>query len=182
MNILASPLPETVAVGEASVRLKTGYRTGIQVARVADSDLSDLIKAGAILRLYFGDDVPSDKVDALEAVMRFHRRGTEPPKRTAPRVLDWDHDAGRIPADFRREYDIDLADPATRLHWWVFMAYLDNLSNGAEIKQAMYYRGPQPRDLTKAERPRWNKLQKAYALPPRTLDDAIARDAALWGD
>ena len=183
MNILVSPLPRAVPVGGTSVPIKTGYRTGIQVIRVAESDLSEALKAGMILKLYFGDDVPTDRAAALNAVMDFHRIGDESPKRRARRLLDWDRDAGMILADFRREYGIDLADPSTRMHWWTFMAYFTNLSSTSEIKTAMYYRNtPVPRDLKGEDAKRFKAMKKAYALPARTLHDASTADAERWGD
>lgn len=186
MNILASPLPATVRIGEADVSLRTGYRVGIQVARAIDSGLSQAIIAGAILRLYYGDAVPADADAAIIAAMEFHRCGTPAPKpsRARPkRLLDWDHDAGMILADFRREYAVDLADAATRMHWWAFMAYFDNLSADSEVKRAMYYRyASRPRDMTKGEAKRFHELKRAYALPPRTVTEAEAREAELWGD
>lgn len=186
MNLLASPLPATVRIGEAGVALRTGYRTGIQVARAADSGLPDAIIAGTIVRLYFGDNVPTDTGAALEAAMRFHRCDEPIPersRRTPKRLLDWDHDAGMILADFRREYSIDLADPQTRMHWWVFMAYFRNLSGASETKTAMYYRGStKPRGMSGDEARRWNEMKRAYALPPRTVVEAEKREAEMWGD
>lgn len=184
MNLLASPLPNSVRIGEASVPIKTGYRVGIQVARTADSGQPGDLISGVLLRLYFGADVPGDTIGALDAAMEFHRCGQPPTaSRRAKRVFDWDHDAGMLLADFRREYGIDLADPATRMHWWVFMAYFGNLSSKSETKTAMYYRGAtRPKDLKGDDAKRFAALKKMYALPPRTVEDVAAVDAAAWGD
>ena len=109
------------------------------------------------------------------------RARTEAQKRRK-RLLDWDHDAGMVLADFRREYGIDLADPATRLHWWVFMAYFDNLSTDSQTKTAMYYRdASRPKGLSTEEGRHFDRLKRAYALPPRTQAEALAREAELWG-
>lgn len=185
MNILVSPLPATVEVGGASVPIRTGYRIGIQVARAADSGLADALVAGTILRLYYADAVPEQRAAALDAAMEFHRLGQPVPKRRtrARRLLDWDHDAGMVLADFRREYGIDLADASTRMHWWVFMAYFNNLSADSQTKNAIYYRqASRPRDMSPAEAKRFSAMKKAYALPPRTVHDAEADEAAMWGD
>lgn len=182
-NILVSPLPASVWVGETRVGVRTGYRTGIQVARLADSDLDERLVAGAILMCYFGDRAPADAAGALEAVMLFHRCGRPQTRSRGPRALDWDHDAGRVLADFRREYGIDLADPATRLHWWTFMAYLENLSGDSETMTAMHYRtAKRPKGLRGEDAAQWDKRRKHYALPPRTTQEALAREAAMWGD
>lgn len=184
MNILASPLPDSVRIGGASVALRCGYRTGIQVARVADSQLPPELMAGAILRLYFGDTLPADREAALDAVLAFHRCARPVPERASTkRLLDWDHDAGMILADFRREYRVDLADPETRMHWWVFMAYFENLSTTSHIKTAMYYRGSsRPRGMKGDEAKQWDATRRAYALPVRTVSDAERAEAEMWGD
>jgi hypothetical protein len=96
--------------------------------------------------------------------------------------MDWDHDAGRILADFRREYGIDLADPATQMHWWTFRAYLDGLSSDSEIKRAMYYRSAKPKGLKGEDAKRFAEMKRWYALPPRTRAEVAARDAEVWGD
>lgn len=184
MNILASPLPRAVDISGASVPIRSGYRTGIQVSRLAETGVPGAVAAAAILRLYF-ETPPADGRAALAAALRFHRLGAdadETPSR-GPRLLDWDHDAGMILADFRREYAIDLADAATRMHWWVFMAYFRNLSNTSETKTAMYYRsGAKPRRLAGAEAKRHAEMRLAYALPPRTASEALSREAERWGD
>ncbi|MHB1323994.1 MAG: Gp15 family bacteriophage protein [Coriobacteriia bacterium] len=185
MNILASPLPATVEIDGASVPIRAGYRTGIQVARIVESDLSGDLILSAILAVYFPGIAFNQPEDVFDAALLFFRCGQEQQKksRRAARVLDWDHDAGMILADFRREYDIDLADPATRIHWWVFMAYFENLSADSETKTAMYYRGAsRPKDLKGEAATRFNTLKRYYALPPRTTGEALAREAAMWGD
>lgn len=185
MNILVSPLPATVTVGGTSMPIRSGYRTGVQVARTIDADLPEQMKAAVILSLYFGSVVPPDGAAAIEAVMEFHRCGRAPAKagRRAKRLFDWDHDAGMLLADFKREYGIDLADPALRMHWFTFSAYFDNLSSESETKRAMFYRNTsRPRELKGEEAKRFSAMKKAYALPPRTKAEALEREAAMWGD
>lgn len=184
MNILASPLPATVDIGGASVPIRTGYRHGIQVARVADSGMDPVIVAATILRIYLVEP-PRGIEAALDACMRFHRGGADEPSGggSGARLLDWDHDAGRILADFRREYSIDLADPATDMHWWVFLALLSGLSPEAELSRAMHWRdATKPKGMKGEEARQWDRMKKAYALPPRTTQEAISREAAMWGD
>jgi hypothetical protein len=183
MNLLASPLPASVRIGGAEVPIRTGYRTGIQVARVAESGLPQVAIAAAVLRLYFPGQTLPDPAQAIDAALSFHRCDKPQPQRTSSeRLFDWDHDAARVLSDFRREYAIDLADPGTRMHWWVFMALFENLGAESATMTAMAYRGPKPKELKGDDARRWARAAKAVALPPRTAAEAIARDAALWGE
>lgn len=184
MNILASPLPTAVDIGGARVPIVTGHRTGIQVARTIESGLPSAHILGLVLGMYFPGIEFIDSGAALDAAMGFFRCG-KPKKKRRSRVrsLDWDHDAPVIMADFRREYGIDLSDPAVTLHWWVFMAYFDALTADSGIKQAMYYRtAPRPKDAGKEALRHFDRMKRAYALPPKTEAEAIAREAAKWGD
>lgn len=184
MNILASPLPREVVVGGVKVPIRTSYRVGIQAARAVDSGLSDALIGGTVLRLFYGDAVPADREAALIAALAFHRLDApEPRKRQRARIWDWDEDAGRVLADFRREYSIDLADPKLSMHWWTFWTYFENLSIESETKRAMYYRSAtKPRELKGEDAKRWNDQKKFYALPPKGHAEMIAAEAALWGD
>jgi hypothetical protein len=172
MNILASPLPATVEIGGASVPIRTGYRTGISVARVVESGVPPRTMVRSVLGLYFPEGAPAPVEEALDAALLFHRCGRPAQKRKVrpKRLLDWDHDAGTVLADFRREYGVDLADPATRMHWWVFMALFDGLTAESGIKTAMYWRGAKrPSGASREETKRFEAMKQSYALPARTV-------------
>lgn len=182
MNLLASPLPDAVDAGGASIPVRTGFRTGIQVARTFDSGLSSGVIGQMVLSLYMPGARVTDIEAAIERCVWFFRCGKPKSKSSVGRVLDWDHDADTILADFQREYGITLTDPATRMHWWVFMALFRGLSADSGIQRAMYYRSPRPRDLKGDAAARFDELARTYALPPKTLEEAIAAEAAMWGD
>lgn len=182
MNLLASPLPDAVDVGGASVPIRTGFRTGIQVARALDSGLPGGVITQTMLTLYLPGQHVSDIKAAADACMWFFHCGNAPSKRKVGRVLDWDHDADIILADFKREYGIMLTDLDLRMHWWVFMALFRGLGVESGIQRAMYYRSPRPHDLKGNAASRFDELSRAYALPPKTLEEAIAAEAKLWGD
>ncbi len=178
-NILVSPLPRTVEVGGAGVAINTSHRVGIQVARTAGRELPDSVKAGIILRLYFGESVFDDAVAALDAAMTFHRAGAKS-EGSGRRLMDFDDDAGRILADFLRHYSIDLSDPAFRMHWWTFLALLGALPPDSALMTAMRYRNPAPKGLSSDERADWRRMAAFYALTPRTRAEEIAAIEADW--
>lgn len=179
-NILVSPLPDAVQVGETSVPINTSHRIGIQVMRTADRDLPPSVLAGLVLSLYFGEHVP-DPSAAFEAAMRFHRADAEPAERAeSRRLLSFDDDAGRILGDFRRYFAVDLADPALRMHWWVFLALFSALPDDAATSVAMRYRGPTPKGLSRDEKREWQRVAAHYALAPRTRAEEIEAIEAAW--
>lgn len=186
MNILASPLPVAVEIGGARIPIRAGHRVGIQVARTLESDIAPSLKGSVVLGLYFPDMSFIDPDAALDAALAFFRCGKPTSKKGRKgkvRALDWDHDASTILADFRREYGIDLTDPATTLHWWAFMAYFEGLTSESGIQRAMHYRtASPPYDSGKEAVKHFNKLRRAYALPPKTDAEVIAAEAAMWGD
>lgn len=185
MNILASPLPAAVEIGGARIPIRTSHRVGIQVARTLESDIAPSLKGSVILGLYFPDMGFNDPDAALDAALEFFQCGRPVRKRRKgkARALDWDHDASTILADFRREYGIDLTDPATTLHWWAFMAYFEGLTPESGIQRAMYYRAASPPyDSGKEAVKHFKELRRAYALPPKTDAEVIAAEAAMWGD
>ena len=129
-NILLERAPSAVPVGDAYVPLNTSHRTGIQAMRLADDPfVGEEEKARALLFLYFGrhdgrtgrlalpDAVAENPQLGVEAALAFFNLneprppevpGTRPAAGT--RVFDWDWDAGRVAADFQREYGLDLTD------------------------------------------------------------------------
>lgn len=190
-NLLVLQPPRTIEIDGLRVPIRTGYRRGIQCARIMDDGLEGRRLVGAINQLYFPDP-PSSAIKSFEAAIAFYTEGSmqgipaasvKPPKPHSARVLDWDEDAAMILADFRREYGIDLSSPDTQMHWFAFMAYFNALSDSSEIKVAMYYRGAtKPSGLKGEESKRWEAQKRRYRLPPRSREDAMRRECELWGD
>ena len=194
-NILLERAPSAVPVGNACVPLNTSHRTGIQAMRLADDPfVGDEEKARALLFLYFGrpdgrtgrlalpDAVAETPQLGVEAALAFFNLneprppevpGTRPAAGT--RVFDWDWDAGRVAADFQREYGLDLTDRGLRLHWWRFWSLLRNLSESSLTMQAVGVRGTVP-DEKKMGREAVESLMRrkaALMLPARTEEEAL---------
>lgn len=97
--------------------------------------------------------------------------GTRPAAGT--RVFDWDWDAGRVAADFQREYGLDLTDRGLRLHWWRFWSLLRNLSESS-LMQAVGAALCPTRRRWGARRWRASARRKAaLMLPARTEEEAL---------
>lgn len=192
-NLLVRQPPRAVEVCGQEVEIRTGYRRGIQCARIIDEGFEGRQLVLAINRLYFPEP-PSCVIEAFDAAIAFYSEGISQglpssggrKGRSTARLLDWDEDASMILGDFRREYGIDLSSPDTQMHWFVFMAYFNALSDSSGIKTAMTYRAtstyPQAKKGDDVGRKNWNAMKKRYTLPPRNRREASAREGEVWGD
>lgn len=195
-NILLEQAPSTVSVGGACVPLNASHRTGIQVMRLTDDPtVGDGDKARTLLFLYFGTassragalELPEAVVEhpeaALEAALGFFNLFEPRPPSPAGgragagvRVFDWDWDAGRVIADFQREYGLDLTDRTLRLHWWRFWSLFQNLSEASSTMDAISVRGavPDEKKMGRDASERLMKRKTALMLPARTEEEALA--------
>ena len=193
-NILLEGVSTTVAVGGTPVSLNTSHRTGIQVMRLVDDPaVSEEEKAKMLLVLYFARlEVPGEALrlpqavsanpqEAVEAALSFFNLNEPRPPVPASsrqaagvRTFDWDWDAGRVLADFQREYGIDLTNPRTRLHWWRFWSLFRGLSEGSQTMEAIRVRAAVP-DEKRMGREAVEDLMRrkaALMLPARTKEEA----------
>lgn len=192
-NILLSAFPTSVQVGEKDVAINCSHRVGIQVMRLMDDVArSDADKLRVLLFLYFGEKdcsgtfrlpevVAANPVRAAEAALSFFNlEEPRPPalsKSKVPsgvRVFDWDWDAGRVLADFQREYGIDLSDGSLRMHWWRFWSLFRSLSEDSQTMRAVGVRGatPDEKELGRAGVEDLMCRKMALMLPARTPEEA----------
>lgn len=191
-NLLTNALPETVEVDGSVFNIRTDFRIGIQVSlAIQDTELDELEKIEKVITLYYVDSFPSDLEKAINAVIDFHIRKELTQSEWSPKslkkvvddTLDFDYDSDNVCADFQREYGLDLTDPTLYIHWWRFLALLNGLSDTSLIKTIASYRAYQPdHDEPKETRKERLKIKRAFALPPKTYEEAVARQRAKWGD
>lgn len=204
-GVLSSALPSTVVIDSLSVPIRTDWRVWVDVWRILDNvQADDAKRAVAILALaYAGADTEDREQpfyyaskhanEALEAALNFLKRKRdnvpERPKTFRERklqkkhLLDWDFDAGRVIADFEREYSIDLTAPDCSMHWWRFMALFNGLSDGSQTMEAVRTRAADlsNRKISKEERQALREKKLAYMLPARTKEEA-AENRKLRGE
>ena len=199
-SLIANPLPKTVHVGGKDVPIDTDFRNSIQVQRMLDAPLDSADIEMGILMAYFGDEDEGDldgfdedwlAVNAaglLSAAMSFANAAefadaTRAGRGSHIRTFDWDIDQRRVVADFQREYALDITDTNCKIHWWRFLALFEGLSEDSRTMTAIGYRAMDiPPKLPKEEQLRLRRLKAHYALGPRSAAEALARDAAIWGD
>lgn len=162
-----SPVQTALVVDGAEVPIATGFRAWLRFGRtLREHRVAD---PGVLL-----GDAPAGWA---EAAVGFYADEQPVPRRMSGgggRAVDMDADAPLIVAAFRQAYGIDLADPATDMHWHVFLALLRGLPQSTLMAQVMGWRTwtDDRRSPEAAARER----RDAWALPEMTAAD---REAAL---
>lgn len=105
--------------------------------------------------------------------------GQEKLKGNGPVSISFSVDADRIIAAFWQAYGIDLTKE--RLHWWVFVALLDNLPDDTRMMQVAHIRTrplPAPNMYNKELRAALIRAKAAVALKPNITPQQSADNLA----
>lgn len=171
--LLEGGLPETID----GVPIYADYRNMIRFEQILDDDtLSDAAKTVLGVSQLFDELPPGGIERAVDRLQWFYSRGKAASEedgqqggKKAVRAYDltYDADASCIYASFRQAYHIDLIE-IPYLHWWAFLALLENLPDATAMAQRMQLRAM---DLSKVKdkkmREHYKELQKQVALPAK---------------
>ena len=174
MNILTSPLPETLHVDGREFPIITDFRAWLRFdAMLRDDDVDSATKSWIMLSFFDIDapeDIPQDIEVALGALVAFFQRNTDEdtaapksPGGSRARVFDLAQDAPLILAAFRQAYGIDLIN-IDYLHWWEFLALLDGIPDDTRLAQIMQLRGMDTSDMKGKQKTQLERMQKAHAI------------------
>ncbi len=195
-SIITGGLPGSVQINGEAVPINTDFRSWIDTWRLLDRKDVDINKQiSAIIALLFSREgksptpyqiAMSEPEDALNAVFLFLARKTEhEPERPKTlrerkisklRIFDWDYDSERVIADFQREYNLDITDPSTSIHWFRFMALFNGLSDSSRTIEAIQTRAAdlEDKNLSKEEKKALREKKTILMLPARTNEEAVA--------
>lgn len=155
------------------VTIYPDFRNMIRFEKLLDdSRLSDTEKVLMGVRQLFEQLPPGGIARAADRLLWFYRRGQDAvPGReahgSAGRAYDLALDAGCIYAGFLQAYGIDLT-AVPFLHWWAFLALLENLPEQTPMAQKMQLRTMDLDSIKDAKlREHYRKLQRQAALPKR---------------
>lgn len=84
--------------------------------------------------------------------------------------LDFEHDAEAIFASFMQAYKINLLEQQGKLHWFEFIALLNNLPDDTAISQIISLRRWDPSEDKKDYKELMKERQKKVALPERRVN------------
>lgn len=194
MNLLTSPLPETVTIGGVECPIYTDFRVSVKFELLMqDSGLGEREKALRALGLYY-PQMPGDIQEACGKLIWFYKCGREDAAPDAGgeggtgsrRIYDFDYDSAYIYAAFLGQYGIDLLD-IKYLHWWKFRALFWGLGEDCEFVKIMGYRGMKiPAKMPKEQKAFYRKMKRVHALPmpedEKQKNDAIVEALMGGGD
>ena len=200
-TVILDALAQVIEIDGIQYPVYTDFRGWMDLHHVISDKHASREAVGGAIEALFPKGVPSVEVQALgDALLDFlHNREREvkPPEepvlmrdkvreeeekeaaKKAPRIIDYEHDAGLILSAFWQSYGIDLSRAS--LHWHIFKALLDGLPDECKLRKIMGYRALDSSDYSsmgKEEGKRYRELQRIYALPDDRTQDEIDADFA----
>jgi len=181
-NIIIDTLPSSVKIEGRVYKINSDFRAGIELEYIlSDNQSTPKDKMLSMFDLYYGDTVPRNKKEAVDAVLDFYKSGKTPPSareeetqeessKKTKKVYDFRYDDEYIYSAFLQCYGLDLC--SCSLHWWQFMALFRSLPEDTLIVSIMSYRAADTSKIkNRADRERIAKLKEVYALPCEMTDD-----------
>lgn len=177
MNFLTERLPDSINVDGVEYPIQTDFRTilrySAQMDTIAEDDFPAIVRC---MKIVICDKFPDDIFSAISALNWFIKCGREeemkrPPNRllgiNSNQPFDFSIDGEMIWSAFRRNdvYGIDLLE-IPYLHWWKFVAMLDDLPEDTRLRRIMDYRtiDTTNKNLSKEMRDVYSALQRYYKI------------------
>lgn len=177
MNFLTERLPDSINVQGVEYPIQTDFRTilrySAQMDTIEEDNLAEIIRC---MKIVIYRDFPDDIFSAISALNWFVKCGREE-KRNRPsnkllgvnsnQPFDFSVDGELIWSAFRRNdvYGIDLLE-IPYLHWWKFIAMLDDLPEDTRLHRIMDYRtiDTSNKNISKEARDVYAALQRYYKI------------------
>lgn len=176
MNILIDRPPETVEIDGREYPVNSDFRTCLKIILAfEDGELTPYEKQFILLENLY-DEIPEDKLKAMETGLRFLNGGDGDNETSSPRVYSFEKDAGYIFAAFRQTHGIDLE--TAELHWYKFLAlFMDLGANTTFCELVNLRKRVKTGKASKEERAAAREMGKVFELEEtdtRTLDEKLA--------
>ena len=193
MNMLIDALPEAVSVDGVVYPVRWQFRTFLLIEELMeDPELSDEMKLGLALNLFFDNNVPPNTAQATKRLTEFYMGGSSPDEpdssqkdaKSRARALHYGHDRERIFTAFWRSYGINLTR-ADNLHWYEFKAMFSDLDADCLLVKIIGYRTMNIAKIKdKEQRKFYADMKRKYALPlsKKAKEELKRIELALLGD
>lgn len=177
MSFLIELPPKSLNIGGLEYPINSDFRTVLRYnQRLKKIDNEDTERIMQCMQLVFCKGLPEDLIEAIQSLNWFIRCGRKEKKRRPSNKLlginsnqpfEFETDGEMIYSAFKRNdvYGIDLHE-IPYLHWWEFIAMLDDLPDSVKLSRVMEYRtiDTTNKNLTKETRDVYMALQRYYKI------------------
>ena len=124
-------LPIQAVFGGEVYEIHTDYRDVLEIfSYFEDPDLPDYLKWQIALALFYEGDIPGEYLQkGMEFLADFLKGGRQEGERAAPKLLDWEQDAGVIVAEVNKVAGQEIR-ALPYVHWWTFLSWFHSIGEG----------------------------------------------------
>lgn len=176
INVLYDNLPDSYE----GYYLDTSYQTAIQIQDILnDRGLTEYEALEIAIDYLFGDNKPpEDKwMDAMAWWLNgWNHDNDSSDNNSGETVMDFGVDQWRIVSAFWTQYNINLTDSETDLHWWVFIGLLTTLNECAFTRACDIRATEIDSKMDVKEKERIAKLKRIYVIQSEQERKEIAEE------
>ena len=124
-------LPQQAVFHGRAYQIHTDYRDILEIfSYFEDPDLPVSLKWKIALALFYEREIPDESLQqAMEFLAEFLKGGRQDTERVAPKLLDWQQDAGVIVAEVNKVAGQEIR-ALPYVHWWTFLSWFHGIGEG----------------------------------------------------
>ncbi len=124
-------LPQQAVFGGVAYPIHSDYRDVLEIfSYFDDPDLQEYLKWRIALALFYEGEIPTEHLqEAMEFLAEFLKGGRQETERVAPKLLDWEQDAGVIVAEVNKVACQEIR-ALPYVHWWTFLSWFHGIGEG----------------------------------------------------
>lgn len=183
MNIFYEELPDYININGVPYKVITDFREWIRFSDMIASDVPADLKAEFLMEMFL-EDAPQmyskqDMDAVVDGIIQFLTMSeldfpvleeSKPDQNgQKKKAIYYEYDAPCIISAFWQDYGIDLLD-IEYMHWWKFKMLLDGIAENRQIKERIYYRTVDVRQIKdRKEVSRIMRIRRRITIPEQEL-------------
>lgn len=174
-------LPKQAILGGSVYQIHTDYRDILEIfSYFEDPDLPDSLKWRIALALFYEEEIPGECLQsAMEFLGEFLKGGRQETERAAPKLLDWEQDAGVIVAEVNKVAGQEIR-AIPYVHWWTFLSWFHGIGEGQlSLLVGIREKLRKGKKLDPHEKDYYREHKAQVDLKPRYTQEELAHREAL---
>ena len=174
-------LPRQAVFRGVVYQIHWDYRDILEIfSYFEDPDLPEELRWRIALALFYHEEVPrEDWQEAMGFLADFLRGGRQDAGKPAPKLLDWEQDAGVIIAEVNKVAGQEIR-ALPHVHWWTFLSWFHGIGEGQlSMLVAIREKLRKGKKLEPHERAYYRENKAAVDLKVRYSREELAQRQAL---